>query len=58
MMGPLGWPPDTFWNALYVDTISAMEGFAMSQGAELPDDKREREKAKTKALRRLMEKYG
>ncbi len=56
-MGVLHWTPDTFWNALLRDVMVAVEGVAMANGAELPDEKAEADRAIKAELARLMEQY-
>jgi len=58
MMGALGWPPDAFWNALFTETMLAIEGVAMANGVEPPGDKRERDEAKFAAIREFMKNQG
>lgn len=53
-MGVLGWTPDVFWNALLRDVMVAIEGVAMANGAELPDDIVDRRRLQLAELERLM----
>ena len=56
-MGVLGWTPDVFWNALLRDVMVAIEGVAMANGAELPDDIVDRRRSQLAELERLMKLY-
>lgn len=53
-MGVLGWTPDVFWNALLRDVMVAIEGVAMANGAEMPDEVVERKRLQLAELDRLM----
>ena len=57
-MGVTGWTPDVFWNALFTDTMIAVEGIAMANGAEMPDEASERHQAQLAELEKLIERYG
>ena len=57
-MGVLGWTPGIFWNALCRDTLVAVEGVAMLNGAEMPDEVSARHKAQLAELERLIARYG
>lgn len=56
-MGVTGWPPEIFWNALFTDTMAAVEGVAMTEGAEMPDDEAERQGNLLTELDDLMRRY-
>jgi hypothetical protein len=57
MMGVLGWPPQVFWQATFRETMIAVEGVAMLNGAELPDDKQDSARALQAELQDLMKRY-
>lgn len=57
-MGVLGWPPATFWPALFTETMAAVEGVAMANGAEMPDDAAHARQQQLEELERLIARYG
>ncbi len=56
-MGVLGWTPAVFWDALLRDVMVAVEGVAMANGAEMPDDLADQRRARLAELERLMRLY-